>query len=382
LQKNLEFYLLLLYCYLVFKNFFIFFPIHSFDCHTTLKSIHKTLLTLIIAIITFLIIMGLLSFKILGSALRNQAKNHLVSVREIKKTQIQNFFRERYGDINILSKSPLIMQSLPAFASAFKEGGFDNPLYKQTEKDYGYLFVHFMTQHGYQNIYLADEEGFLVYGVKKDTLLGVNLKSRDFISAKINEVFSEGLTRLNFSDLTFNTKTKDFMCLGASPVYDNTNTLLGVVIVEISYSKLDTIVSQWDGLGKTGEIYIIGEDKLMRSKSRFLKENTILKKEIDTKASRDVLKGNTYIQLVKDYRNLPVLSAYTPLDGLRDVKWYLLVEIDEKEVLHPFGVLESYLVVIAAAIIIISIAFHLITRKKSPGIKFLPPSSSNSINEG
>lgn len=343
----------------------------------TLNSVNKTLLTAIIAIITFLIAMGLLSFKILGSGLRKQVQNHLFSVREIKKTQIQNFFRERYGDINILSKNPLIIQSLPVFAAAFKEGGFDDPRYKQAERDYGYLFVHFLTQHGLQNIYLVDAEGFVVYGVKGESFRGENLKSSHFVSTTLNEVFTEGLTRLHFSDITFNEKTRDFMCIGACPVFDNANTFLGVIIVEIPYSKLDAIVSQWEGLGKTGEIYIIGEDKLMRTKSRFLKENTILKMKIDTKSSRDVILGNTYIQRVKDYRNLPVISAYTPLDGLRDVKWFLLVEMDEKEVLHPFGVLEAYLVVIATVIFAISIVFHRCIRKKSPVINILPPPSSD-----
>lgn len=307
---------------------------------------------------------GLSALKILGTALRNEVKNHLISVRDIKKTQIQNFFSERYGDVKILSKNPIILQSLPRFSQAFKNGGFNDPAYKQTEAIYNPLLIHFLVQHSYQNILLVDEEGYVVYGVKKDETLGTNLKTGKFSSLTIGEIFREGLTRLVFSDLTRSEKTKDFVCLGASPVYDHTNLLLGVVIVEIPYYKLDVILSQMGGLGKTGEIYIVGSDQLMRSKSRFLKQNTILELKIDTEASRDALRGNTSVQIVKDYRDIPVLSAYTPLDALKDVNWVLLVEKDEKEVLNPFRIFEAYIIVIAAAIFAISIAYLRFTKKK------------------
>ncbi|MDR4507335.1 MAG: cache domain-containing protein [Candidatus Brocadiaceae bacterium] len=298
-----------------------------------------------------------MSFKILGSALKDEVRNHLISVREIKKAQIENFFYERYGEVRNLSKNPLIIESLPRFSRAYTNLGFNDPAYKQAMTQYNHLLIYFLIQHGYQNILLADAEGYIVYGVKDDKSLGTNIKSREYSSTAIGEIFREGRTKLVFSDLIRSEKTKDFMCLGACPVYDQSNTLLGVVIVEIPYSKLDAIVSQRGGLGKTGEIYIVGSDKLMRSKSRFSKQNTILEMEIDTKASRDALRGNTGIQMIKDKRNLPVLSAYTPLDYLKDVQWVLLVEKDEKEVLNPFRLLEAYLFVIAAIIVVIAIIF-------------------------
>ncbi len=313
---------------------------------------------------TFLVLSGLLALKILGTALRSEAENHLISIREIKKIQIQKFFSERYADVNILSKNPIIIQSLPRFSHAYKHGGFSATGYKQVEAEFSPLFIHFLTQQGYQNILLVDEEGYVVYGVKNDETLGTNLKTGKFSTAAIGEIFREGMTKLIFSDLTRSEKTKDFMCLGASPVYDLSNKLQGVVIVEIPYYKLDEILSQRGGLGKTGEIYIVGSDKLMRSKSRFLKQNTIMELEIDTKSLQDALRGNTSVQIVNDYRNIPVLSAYTPLENLKDVHWVLLVEKDEKEVLNPFRIFEAYIIVIAAAIFTISIAYLRVTKKK------------------
>ena len=119
-----------------------------------MKPIYRILSASGIAIFTFLVIMGPLAYKGLSPAIRNMAINHLISVREIKKMQIQNFFYERYGDVNVLSKNPLVVQSLPRFSNAFKEGGFDNASYKQVDTYYGPLLEHFLRQYGYNNIFL------------------------------------------------------------------------------------------------------------------------------------------------------------------------------------------------------------------------------------
>lgn len=317
-----------------------------------------------IAILTFLVIMGPLTYKSLSPAVKNAVLNHLISVREIKKMQIQNFFYERYGDVNILSKNPLVVQSLPRFSNAHKAGGFDDPAYKQVDTYYGPLLEHFIRQYGYNNIFLVDTDGNVVFGVKRDEYLGTNLRTGEYSSFSIGEVFKEGLNSIKFSDLTWCEEARDFIFMGAAPVYDLTNKLLGIVIVEVPYSKIDVILSQRDGLGETGEIYIVGDDNFMRSKSRFFKQNTILKLEINTEAKRDAIRGNTDVRVVKDYRNIPVVSAYTPLENLKDVSWALLIEIDVKEAFYPVLVLKTNLIIIGTVIGVITAVYSYFTLRK------------------
>ena len=329
-----------------------------------MKPIYKILSASGIAVFTFLVIMGPLTYKALAPAIRNEAINHLISVREIKKMQIQNFFHERYGDINVLSKNPLVVQSLPRFSNAFKAGGFDDSSYKQVDTYYGPLLEHFLRQYGYKNMFLVDTDGNICFGVKRDEYLGTNLRTGEYGSFSIGEVFKEGLNNIKFSDLTWCEETKDFIFFAAAPVYDLTNKLLGAVIVEVPYSSIDIILAQRDGLGDTGEIYIVGEDHFMRSKSRFISQNTILKLEINTDATRDALRGNTDVRVVKDYRNIPVLSAYTPLENLRDVTWVLLVEIDIKEAFYPVLILKTNLIIISTVISVITAVYLYFTLRK------------------
>lgn len=338
--------------------------IYQQDETLTVKPINKILIASSIAILLFLVIMGPLSYKMLSPAIKEEYTNHLISVREIKKLQIHNFFHERYGDINVLSKNPLIVQSLPRFAIAFKSGGFETSAYKQVDTYYGPLLEHFLRQYGYNNIFMADTEGNVVFGIKKDEYIGTNLISGNFSTFAIGEIFREGLNNIKFSDLSWCEAAKDFIFMGASPVYDLTNKLLGVVIVEIPYSHIDSFLSQRDGLGETGEIYIVGDDNFMRSKSRFIKQNTILKLEINTAATRDALLGNTDVKIIKDYRNMPVLSAYTPLENLRDLKWILLVEVDIKEAFYSVIALKTDLIIIGTVISVITATYLYFTLRK------------------
>lgn len=319
--------------------------------------------------------MGPLTYKTLVPAMKHEFVNHLISVREIKKLQIQNFFHERYGDIHVLSKNPLVVQSLPRFSNAFRSGGFDDPAYKQVDTYYGPLIEHFLRQYGYKNIFLVDTDGNVVFGVKRDEYLGTNLRTGEYSSYSIGELFKEALNNIKFSDLTWCEESKDFIFMAAAPVYDLANRLLGVVISETPYSSIDIILSQRDGLGETGEIYIVGDDYFMRSKSRFITQNTILKLEINTMATRDALRGNTDVQIVKDYRNIPVISAYTPLDNLKDVTWALLIEMDVKEAFYSILTLKTKLIIIGATIgSITGIYLYFTLRKKRSGNNLSVPS--------
>ena len=182
----------------------------------------------------------------------------------------QNFFHERYADISVLSKNPLTVQSLPRFSNAFKAGGFDDSAYKQVDTYYGPLLEHFLRQFDYHNIFFADTDGNVCFGVKRDEYIGTNLKTGKYNSFTIGEIFKEGLNNIKFSDLTWCEEAKDFILMAAAPVYDLSNKLLGTVIVEMPYACIDIILTQRDGLGDTGEIYIVGDDHFMRSKSRFI----------------------------------------------------------------------------------------------------------------
>jgi hypothetical protein len=87
------------------------------------------------------------------------------------------------------------------------------------------------------------------------------------------------------------------------------------------------------GMGATGETYLVGSDRLMRSQSRFINAPTLLATKVDNASVRDASKGQSGAHIVSDYRGIRVLSVYAPVD-FGGQPWILLAEIDEAKVLE------------------------------------------------
>jgi methyl-accepting chemotaxis protein len=115
-------------------------------------------------------------------------------------------------------------------------------------------------------------------------------------------------------------------------------------------------MSERAGLGQTGETYLVGEDMYMRSNSRFTTELTALMLKVNTEAVRDALDGDEGVKVIKDYRNISVLSAYGIIN-IEDFFWAILCEIDISEAFEPAIRLKRWALLIGG-LIIASIAIY------------------------
>ena len=147
----------------------------------------------------------------------------------------------------------------------------------------------------------------------------------------------------------------------AVPIMEG-DQMTGVLAVQLPLDKISNVMTagrKWkdQGLGATGETYLVGSDLLMRTDSRFLledkagflkesatkitpallaavdKKNTSIGVvKVDTEAGRSAVAGKDGFGLITDYRGTPVFSAYGPLN-LYGVRFAVLAEIDEAEAL-------------------------------------------------
>jgi methyl-accepting chemotaxis protein len=328
----------------------------------------NTIFTIGIAFLIFLISIPIISYTAFKSAIKEKTFNHLITTRELLVDQIENYFNERLGDVNVLAGNPTTAQALSLFAHAFKTSGIRSAKYTEVADIYQPSMNHYVSNYGYTNIFLVDISGDVIFSAKEDEYTGINLLTAENSHLKIAKIFKKGMVEISFDDYTWHHDENDFVAYFASPLYDNNNVPLGVLLAEIPFSHLDAILSRRKGLGETGEMYLVGTDGLMRSNSRFSEETTVLKKEVDTEATRDAFSGNTGTQIIDDYRGVPVLSAYTPLN-FKSVDWVLLVEIDKKEAFQTIRTVEIKLLIIAFIIGVITIAYLYLKSKSSESTK-------------
>jgi methyl-accepting chemotaxis protein len=226
---------------------------------------------------------------------------------------------------------------------------------------------HYLTDYGYVNIYFVGNDGDVFFSAIREEFSGTNVLTGRYKQFSIGQVFARGLDGVAFEDYTWHEEMQEFTSYFAAPVYDG-QMLLGVLIIEIPFSHLDAIMTKRAGLGETGEMYLVGDDGYMRSNSRFVEEPTILQKEVDTEATREALNGIVGKKIIKDYRGVPVLSAYTALD-LKFVNWALLVEIDEKEAFAAINTVERRVTILGGLTAGITFLYiYLVNRKRNQQI--------------
>ncbi len=291
------------------------------------------------------------------STLRKEAFNNLTAIRESKKSQIERFFAERLGDAQVLADNPFTLEAFKALDAALDAGGgtesgnfvgrtneqYDAPAsYKTVHDKYFPTFKYYMQQYGYYDIFLmSPDQGDTSFTVTKEADFGVRAANVDSSLRDVWQIAAkEG--KASLSDTKPYTPSAGAPALFvATPIKDG-GEVVGVVALQISIDVINAIMGERSGMGETGEAYLVGPDQLMRSDSFLDPTNhTVVasfadptKGKVDTEASKAAVAGQTDAKVILDYNNNPVLSSYTSID-IGETTWGLLAEIDVAEAFCP-----------------------------------------------
>lgn len=276
-------------------------------------------------------IVALISFSAGKAALKEQAFRQLESVRNMKKAHIEKFFYERRGDVNLLIENPYAVEAVRRLGIC---RGKENPeICSAAFSEYAPFFEKYIKNYGYSDIFFVDpltRRPF--FSVKKHP----NSASSPTIERTAAAALSSGVI---ITDMTYDKALLGITQFAAAPVKEGTE-IIAVALLQISIQSIDDIMRERSGMGNTGEAYLIGADRLMRSDSSIdpsghsveasFKGN-IANNGADTKAAAAVLSGQSGSEIITDYHGNSVLSSYTAID-FSGVRWGLIAEIDEAEI--------------------------------------------------
>ncbi|WP_426323924.1 adenylate/guanylate cyclase domain-containing protein [Microbacterium sp. E-13] len=245
-----------------------------------------------------------------------------------------------------------------------------------------------MTQlQEYEDVLMLDTEGNVVYTAYKGVDLGTNLFDGPYRLSNLATAYREAMDRNIVGDVVL----ADFAAYGPSlgapagwavvPIADD-GEVLGALAIELPIERIDdvmTVAGEWqlNGLGATGETYLVGEDGTMRSVSRALLDdaesyekdavaaglapaaaalsvhngNTLLHQAIAGRAVTRAMAGDSGTLLESDYLGRPSLTAYAPL-ALDGLEWVIVAQETEKEAMVPVEDFTRNLILSTAAMII------------------------------
>ena len=266
--------------------------------------------------------------------LRQEAFDQLKAVQTIKKNQIESYFAARLSDVSALSANPVVFEALNKFKKVTTKIGASQ--WKAVEQVYNPWLAKYIEAYGYIDLFLVSDQGQVLYTVEKAGDLGQNLKTGKLKDSPAGRAFRRGLSAPALQDFDVYGPSGDApAAFVAAPIIKWGKTR-GVVILQIPIEQINNIMQERTGLGKTGETYLVAADKLFRSDSRFVEDSTILDPNyvVNTEAVSKALAGVTDEAIIHNFKDIPVLSAYSPLE-IPGLQWVILAEISVAEAFAP-----------------------------------------------
>ncbi len=242
----------------------------------------------------------------------------------------------------------------------------DGSSYARAHALYHPAFRELQQRFGYYDIFLIDgDSGNVVYSVFKELDFATSMKSGPFADSGLADAYRGAMT-LNEGSV-FQTDFAPYLpsyndpaAFIATPVFVNGDRV-GVIAFQLPIDRINKVMTgdgkwQESGLGESGETYLIGSDYTMRSQSRFwledpegflkavgdagmdaatlnairTKETVIGLQSVKSPGAQKAINGTTGFDIFDDYRGVPVLSAYKPIE-INGLNWAILAEIDQAE---------------------------------------------------
>ena len=303
---------------------------------------------------------GISLYIVLDNYLTNRAYEQLAALRNSKAKQLEFFFKDRIREIEFVAESNGLKLELSGKMSADNvKDIFPN---KTFEKD-----VRYLSSTGYYTNYLITDGKNLVYSSfteKPDFSFQKRLIGSEFESIWIRTSIWKKTVIQDFqpnSDL----RNKIFI---ASPVIAE-GKVIGMLAVTIDANKIDEIL--YDGrkhssFGKTGDIFLVARDYLLRSNSLFFKQIQTGKK-FHPKEVMNIFSETSRNFETTDFVGKDIFVSAERLD-IPFLNWALLLTIRKAEALRSLkDVRFAFLIIILIfSLTIYAIAYYLSKKITSP----------------
>ncbi|MFB2599553.1 adenylate/guanylate cyclase domain-containing protein [Herbiconiux sp. P17] len=273
-------------------------------------------------------------------------------------------------------------------AAALVDDAGDGSTWSAVDAKYNPYFREMATRYQYEDALILDTEGNVVYSVYKGVDLGTNVLDGPYKGSGLASAYTEALNSntVNYAAITDFDRYQPSLGVptawGVSPIGSG-GQVNGVLAVQLPITAINDVMTgqegwELDGLGETGESYLVGPDKTMRSVSRLLVDDpakfqeltvaggsspdlaqrmvdvggTVELQSVDTLPVQLALTGKTGTVIAPNYLGQETLSAYAPVE-INGVQWVIVSSITTAEAFAPVDDFTRNLALAILAIIVI-----------------------------
>ena len=331
-------------------------------------------------------LVSIISYTRAQKALTESAMKKLVATRESQKNVVLTLFNRWKTEILFVSQMEDLKSDIVDMAAGFKFLGpdrlkslylakpdltnaGDGSAYSAVHQEQDRFFKSYTKIQQHEDALLIDPAGNVIYTQRKGQDFGVSLTAGPYQVSNLARLY-QGLQAAKAGEVLvvdaalFENDVAMFM---GTPVFRE-DVCLGYLAFQLPLKKLSQRMGFREGMGRTGETYLVGPDRRMRTDSfndpvhRTVKASlsgTVEQNGVDSKGVREALAGETHVGIMTDYLGRKVLSAHAPVvvDGLQ---WAILSEIDMEEALSPATALAKITAALAVVVALLVLALSLL----------------------
>jgi methyl-accepting chemotaxis protein len=289
-------------------------------------SLNVRLICLFVLVATVpMAIVSLVSFSISEQSLEQRSFDQLKTLAKDRAKSLEQLNSFRIQQLTQIAQMPQVIDSV-------KSGNTD-----ALPETFAKMQQITGGQDGFQNFKIISLDGKVMYA-QDASLINSDYSANKFFQRGSEEAFRE-YTQDNGNRIAVTTV----------PIIDSNEQKIGILIAQAGVLVLDKIVLDRDGLGETGETYLVNFDKTMITPSRFT-EGLEFKQKVDTLPVQECINGGKDISasIYPDYRGVPILGASKCESELGYV---MIAEFDVAEIMIPVVALQNMYILTGAIVI-------------------------------
>lgn len=264
----------------------------------------------------------------------------------------------------------------------------DGSAYTRLNAKYTDNFLNVVQRFEYNDMYFIDLQGNIIFVLSNEPEFGRNIRTGILADSNLTAAYldcrrSSSTSYVKVVDFQpFVTSRNEPSAFVASPIFDQAQ-MIGVLAFKLPTKPINQITNygnKWKelGLGKTGEVVLVGSDSSMRSNARLLLENpdkfiqivtanglsediakkiryfktTTLLMPAKSEGIEKALRGQTVVFRGKDYRGIEVLGSTAPIE-FAGLQWVVSAKMDASEAFASIAKFQRQVFISAALIVVL-----------------------------
>jgi hypothetical protein len=264
----------------------------------------------------------------LDGSLQSDTFEYLEKIRNKKKAAIINRLEYLLKKTDQAEQDSVLTEVFQRLSGTSGRSRADNSFLRETVDK---LDSHYALEYGeFYDLLFIQKGGYVFHSIKLESDFRSNLFDGPLEKTKLAHALQQTPVP-TFVDYDYYSPSAEPASFLITPVKDGRQTL-GWIAFQIPINIVNNIMSDYKGLGITGEAYLTNTSKIMLTQSRLLPEKTIFKLPVDTEATVTAINEGSGNLLIDDYRKIRVFSSFEKFN-FQNISWVLIVEMDEDEVI-------------------------------------------------